>query len=567
MKNNDTPLQDKTLLVAALLLAFSAPGAAAAVPAPPDAGAILQQLGPPAAPAPMPTGTGLMIERPDHSKLPLTAPFLVQQLQIAGNTLFDTATLLALVANAQGQTLTLRQLGEAADRISGFYQSHGYPLTRAIIPAQTITGGVVRIDVLEARYGKISLDNSTRVTEPLLQATLAPLPGGQVISQAGMDHALLLLSDIPGVLVNATLKPGAAAGTSDLSVNTTPGPAFSGDVVLDGHGNRYTGRERIGGTVNLINPLHHGDVLSASAMSSGSGMKYARLSYDVLLNGHGTRLGGAYAALDYTLGGSLAALRAHGTARLPSLWLKQPLLRSRDFDLYGQLQYAAVRLRDHVDASAIDADRRLNNWTLSLSGDARDALGAGGINTGSLAWTAGRLGFDDAAASLADAASANTRGGFSKLNANFTRLQGLSAVDTLYFAFFAQWSNTNLDSSQKMSVGGPGTVRAYDTGAISADRGFFASAEYRRNLGQSWAGQWQAVAFIDSAKMTVNQNRWAALTAENSATLSGAGLGLNWSALEQWSARAFLAKPIGATPVLVGTSNSLRAWVELSRRF
>lgn len=557
-----------TPLVAALLLAFSPLATLAAGPVTPDAGSILQQIQPFTPPMPSSGETGLTIERADGSKLPPSAPFLVQSIQITDNTLFDTPTLLALVADAQGQTLTLPQLGELASRITNFYQSHGYPLARAIIPAQTIAAGVVRIEVIEARYGQISLDNSSRVKDGLLQATLSTLQSGQTIGQTEMDHALLLLSDIAGVEISATLKPGEAVGTSDFLVNTTPaGPTILGNVVLDSYGSSYTGRARIGGTVNFINPLHHGDVLSVSGLSSGKGLNYARLAYESLLNGQGTRLGGAYSTLDYALGEPVADLNAHGTAQVSSLWTKHPLVRSRDMNLYGQIQYDGLKLRDHIDASGIQTDRSLDNWTLSLSGDRRDTLLSGGINTWSVGWTAGRVGFDDAAASLADAAAAKTQGSFSKWNANFARLQGLSAVDTLYLAFSGQWANTNLDSSQKMSVGGPYTVRAYDTGAVSGDSGYFVSAEYRRDLGQAWAGQWTAVAFLDTARVTVNKNPWPEVTGENSASLSGVGVGLNWSGPQKWSARGYLAKPLGSVPVLVGTTNSTRAWVEVSRRF
>jgi hemolysin activation/secretion protein len=523
LKKMSTPMQTVTPLVAALLLTFAPLAAQAAGPVVPDAGAILQQIQPSMPPLPSASATGLTIEQADGSKLPPSAPFLVQSIQIVGNTRVDTPTLLALVADAQGQMLTLPQLGELAARITAYYQSQGYPLARAIIPAQTIALGVVHIEVIEARYGKVSLDNTSLVNSDLLQATLAPLQSEQAIGQAEMDHALLLLSDIAGVVVNATLKPGEAVGTSDLLVETTPGPVISGNAVLDGYGNRYTGRERIGGTLSVNNPLHHGDTLSVSGLSSGSGMNYGRLAYESLLNGQGTRLGGAYSALDYTLGAPLAALNAHGTAQVSSLWAKHPLLRSRDFNLYGQIQYDELQLRDHVDASSIRTDRRLENWTLSLTGDARDALGAGGINTWSLGWTAGRAGFDDNAAQLADAATAKTQGNFSKWNASLARLQALGAQDTVYLAFSGQWSNTNLDSSQKMSVGGPYTVRAYDMGAVSGDSGYFVSAEYRHDLGQAGGGHWLALAFIDSANVTVNHNTWA--TGENSAALSGAGVG------------------------------------------
>jgi hemolysin activation/secretion protein len=294
-------------------------------------------------------------------------------------------------------------------------------------------------------------------------------------------------------------------------------------------------------------------------------MNYRRLAYESLLNGHGTRLGGAYSALNYTLGDPLAALNAHGTAQASSLWAKHPLLRNRDLNLYGQIQYDELQLRDQVDASAIRSNRSLANWTLSLTGDARDTFGAGGINTWSLGWTAGRVGFDDNAAQSADAATAKTQGNFSKWNASLARLQALGARDSVYIAFSGQWSNANLDASQKMSVGGPYTVRAYDMGAVSGDNGNFVIAEYRHDLGQAGGGQWQAVAFIDSANVTVNHNTWT--TGENSATLSGAGVGLNWSGPDQWGAKMYVATPIGSTPRLVGSTNSTRAWVEFSRRF
>lgn len=568
MKNASPKMYVATPLVAAILLTFAPLTTWAAVPGIPDAGSILQQIQPSMPALPAASGTGLSIEQTDGSKLPPSAPFKVQSIQIVGNTLVDTPTLQALVADAQGQTLTLPQLSELASRITAHYQSKGYPLARAIIPAQTIALGVVRIEVVEARYGKIGLDNTSRVNSGLLQATLSPLQSGQAIGQTEMDHSLLLLSDIAGVVVNATLKPGDAVGTSDLQVDTTPGPAVSGHVVLDSYGNRFTGRARVGGTLIVNNPLHHGDTLSLSGISSGSGMNYGRVAYESLVNGQGTRLGGAYSAIDYALGAPLEALNAHGSAKVSSLWARHPLQRSRDVNVYAQIQYDGLQLRDNigVGASAFNTDRSLKNWTLSLTGDSRVALGAGGINSWGLGWTQGRVGFDNNAAQVADAFSARTEGSFSKWNARLARLQALSAKDTVYLSVSAQWSNTNLDSSQKMSVGGPYSVRAYDVGVVAGDTGHSVSAEYRRELGQAAGGQWQAVAFIDSASVRVNHSTWGA-SGENSATLSGAGVGLNWNGPDLWVAKVFVATPVDSVPVLIGSTQSTRGWVEVSRQF
>lgn len=111
---------------------------------------------------------------------------------------------------------TLDHSEKLTTRITDYYHAHGFPLARAIVPAQTMRGGTVKIEVIEARYGKIELDNQSRVSDRLLQATLADLQNGAVITQEDMNRSLLLLADIPGVTINATLKSGAQAGTSDL---------------------------------------------------------------------------------------------------------------------------------------------------------------------------------------------------------------------------------------------------------------------------------------------------------------------------------------------------------------
>jgi hemolysin activation/secretion protein len=348
-------------------------------------------------------------------------------------------------------------------------------------------------------------------------------------------------------------------------VGTAPTPAVEGNVTLDNFGNRFTGRARLGGTVNLVDPWHHGDTLSLSGVSSGGDMDYGRLAYDSLLNGEGTRVGVSYSALHYKLGDPLSALEAHGTAEVDSAWAKQPLIRSVDANLYGQIQYDQLQLDDHIDATGIKTDRSLDNGTVSLIGDARDAWLRGGVTSGTVSLTSGHVGFDNGAARLADSASVRTEGQYLKWNANLYRLQNLTATNALYFSLSGQWASTNLDSSQKMLAGGPYTVRAYDMDAIAGDVGYQETAEFRHELGMAWQGRWQALAFLDSAQVTVDKN--AVVAGKNTATLTGVGVGLNWTGPDSLRAKAYIAAPVGPAPALVEDPTSVRAWIELSKGF
>lgn len=553
----------KPLFAALFLASFDVHAAGPEIT--PNAGSILQQLQPTFPAVTEPNAPTLEVTPKSDASLPQSQPIQVNTLRITGNTAFSTEILHALVADQEGKSLTLPQINELAGRITTYYQSHGFPLTRAIIPAQSITDGVIIIQVVEAHYGKVQLNNHSEVSDALLNASLEPLSGGELIADDELNRALLLLSDVPGVGVNAVLKPGSAVGTADMDVETRYIQAPLANVSLDNYGNRYIGRTRLNGNVNLVNPFHHGDTLSANIISTGEGMNYARLGYDTLLNGQGTRVGAAYSALRYKLGSTASALDANGTATVGSLWVKHPLIRTKQYNLYAQLQYDAKNLRDHVDVSSVHTDRHLNNLVLSVNGDMRDNLLTGGMSIASLGWTNGRSSFDDATAASSDASTARTAGGFSKWNANIARLQGLTSSDSLYFNFSMQWADSNLDSAEKMTAGGPYTVRAYDIGAISGDTGYVATVEIRHDLDPRLFGKCQVVAFIDTAYVKVNRHPWS--TSENSATLSGAGVGLNWTGPDQWRASASIATRVGAASSLLTKPPSVRAWLVASKGF
>jgi len=563
------------LVVSNLILTTMAQAAGQVLP---DAGTILQQVQPLPAPAFAPNSPWLLFDKSGgkETRLLSSETFLLRGINITNNTIFDTATLAALVADAQGKTLALSQLAELASRITDYYRSHGYPLARTIIPAQTIEAGVLRLQVIEPRYGKITLTNQSQVRDPLLNATLANLKSGGFVEESELDRTLLLLSDIPGIIVVPSLKRGTENGTSDLLVNTRSGPATSGNLGLNNHGNKYTGGANLSGSVVVNNPFHHGDTLALNVLSAGPGMNYGRIAYDALLNGHGTYLGGSTSSLRYnfntsaTPAGAAAAstLNGSGTAQVTSLWVKQALVRSRDKNVYAQLKYDHVVLRDHLDvgSSQIYTDRHLENITANLSGDFQSNLMTAGMTSWSLDTTLGQLVFDDPIAKAENAKTSNTSGGFSKLTGSLLHNQNLGGQRELVMGFRGQWAGSNLETSQKMVAGGPYSVRAYAAGTLSADAGYLLTAELKQPIGTALGGQVTVTAFMDTTRVTINQKTWPG-AGLNKATLSGAGLGLNWAGPNQYTATAYAATPIGSKSPLVGNVKPTQFSIEVQKRF
>jgi hemolysin activation/secretion protein len=182
---------------------------------------------------------------------------VVNSLRITGNSAYSEAELAGIAGLKPGSELTLTELRSLAAKISDYYHNNGYFIAKAYLPAQDIKDGVVTIAVSEGKYGKVILRNQTNLTDELANDLLSGLSSGDAITTAPLENRLLLMSDLPGVAVKSTLVPGASTGTSDLIVDVQPGQRVTGNLYFDNQGNRYTGANRYGATVNLNNPTGH----------------------------------------------------------------------------------------------------------------------------------------------------------------------------------------------------------------------------------------------------------------------------------------------------------------------
>lgn len=531
----------------------------------PDAGQQIQQI--PQPPMMQRQAPDIHIDKPAVAAIADAggAEVRVDSLKVTGQALFSEQQLIAATDFTPGSALNLSELRSIAAQITRFYNRRGYFLAQAYLPAQDITGRAVTIAVVEGRYGSIAVNNQTALSGGQAWGALAGLTRGDAVSSQLLERRLLLLSDIPGINVSSTLSPGGLVGTSDLVVNLKRSRLVTGMVEADNGGNRFTGAYRAGGTLNFNNPTGRGDLLSLRALVSTSGLAYGRAAYQMLL-GNST-VGAAFSHINYSLGREFKALDADGTADVASLFASHPLVRSRDTNLNALAGVDAKFFKDRLGAASTVSHRRAKVANLGLSGNHRDHIGGGGSTLFSIGATIGDLDIRSSADRAIDRMTARTNGNYGKLQAGVARLQRLTDSLSLYAAVRGQLASKNLDSAEKMELGGAYAVRAYPEGEGHGDKGYVATAEARLLLPRILPvpGDFQLFGFVDAGAVKFAKNPWFA--GPNVAHRSGVGAGLAWTSPNNFLVKATYAHKLGDQDVTSDRDRDGRFWFQIAKTF
>ena len=281
----------------------------------------------------------------------------VSRFNVTGATVFPPENLRALLAEGEGQTLTLAQIERLAARISALYRERGYVLARAYVPAQEMRDGVVEIAVLEGRIGRIEVNGLRWYDPDYVRSYVWPANEARVFELGNFERGLLLLNDLPGLEVKSTLRRGVERGTTDVVLDVEKDQLITGAVDSNNYGSKVTGYERFGVALNLNNPLGVGDGLSFRGLTSreGGALWLARLSYTVPVNTLGTKVGGAYThvAVGTEVGAAVGQVDVNGAGDVGSLYAVHPFIRSRELSLYAQ---AGFDYKDFTNTLNLKAD-------------------------------------------------------------------------------------------------------------------------------------------------------------------------------------------------------------------
>jgi hemolysin activation/secretion protein/outer membrane protein OmpA-like peptidoglycan-associated protein len=469
----------------------------------------------------------------------------VHEFRFTGNTLLPAARLATAVVPFLNRPLSFNELNKATAAVTEFYRQAGW-IVRSYLPEQDIVDGIVTIHIVEAVFGGANINGEIppRMSrEQIMRIFDAQQKQGEPLNADKLDRALLLADDLPGVTVAGSLREGANEGQTDLDLKLGDEALAAGEVSVDNNGSRSTGSNRLTANMLLNSPFKHGDLISSNLIHT-QGSDYLRLDGNIPLGANGWRSGVNASALKYNLvAPEFAALNASGTSDSVGLEASYPIVRSRMKNLNLNLS-ADHKIFDNLSSGTTTTNYKVDDLIIGFDGSAFDNLWGGGADSASLSLVDGTLNLNGSPNQAADAATTQTDGHYTKLRYAASRQQVVTETVSFYASFTGQFSNRNLDSSEKFYLGGSG-VRAYPASEGGGAIGKELNLELRWRLPQSFT----FTGFYDNGYVTVNpNNNYTGASAVNEYGLKGVGMSLAWQSSKGFNLKGTYARRIGDNP-------------------
>ena len=478
---------------------------------------------------------------------PEGAPLVtVSRFVFKGNTLLSDTQLSQIVSGQIGLPLSFSALDALVAKVAQAYRAQGW-VVRAFLPEQDIVGGQVEIQIMEGKLGQIVIEGelpSSLSESTLKRIILAQQAQGSFLNGLSLDRGVLIAEDISGANVSSKMMEGEQDARTDLLLQVSKRPWFDSNVGLDNSGSPSTGSNRASAMGNLNNVGLSGSVLSAQ-LAKTEGTEYVRLGFTVPLGVQGLKLGANHSKMDYKVLNVSSDLEALGTSITTGVDLTYPLVRSRIQNVYVTLALDDKAFTNYA-AGMLASDYRTRALSLTLLGNQVDKwVLAGGANTWSLTYGYGLLDLAGSPNEDSLAKDANPAGNYNKLRYSVGREQFINSNWSLYGSFSGQWANKNLDSSEKVVLGGNSGIRAYGPSEAGGANGQILNMEARWRYSQALA----LSAFYDLGCIQINvSNDYSGAPTLNDYCLKGGGLAATWTSDKGASLKAVWARRTGVNP-------------------
>lgn len=443
--------------------------------------------------------------------------FTLDDIRFSDSVFLDEAFLRSVAADYIGRPVTFSQLNRMLGRINTRYREAGLITAAAYIPPQTIDDGVLRVELLEGRLGRFRIEGA-EYTDPGFLRDRLPLESGAVIDVPALRRAINRINRHTALSLRADIKAGRETGASDIAIAVAEPPRYSLRTFVDNAGSENTGEWRTGLIGVLNGPFGRADRLVAYGVYA-EGARNGLLRYELPVNRWGGRLDLSWSAGEIeVIDGPFEELDITGDSGETAIALQQPLYAGDYGAIAATAGYGVSESTSEIDGTTI-SDFTIDEAELGITWSGGDARSRWRVNQG-------------VRRADVEALDADTER-YERYPGDASWVRRLSAEWTT--RLLLGWQDADEDalpSSLVYQLGGTGSVRGYESGAVSGAKGHRVSigADYHWNPGLR-----QAI-FVDYGE--VDQG------ASGRVDLSSVGTGVTWRATGDLTVELTLGVPL-----------------------
>jgi hemolysin activation/secretion protein len=412
--------------------------------------------------------------------------FEIKRFSVEGAQALGAAEMEGLLAPLTGPGRGFADLQRAREIVEAGYARRGYRTIEVVLPPQEVQSGVVRLQVIEQKLGRVKLAPNQYFDDANVRASLPALREGELTDVRGVNRSVRAANENPAKQTAVTFERAAQPGTVDAAVKVSAEEPLRWFASIDNSGTPQTGKLRVAGGVRHANVANSDHVLNFQYVTAPNSPGHAN-SFRPLPNKDVTILGLGYRIPLYAHGDSLEFVGGYSNVNSGTL---QNL-----FNVSGSGSTAAARYHLNLDRIGnydqrfvFSADwRNYRSSVLPLAGGASivpditlhplsltytgTLAGAAGQTALSLGVSRNLPGGGDGDTAAFGAARAGADAGYSVWRYGVSHF-GLLRSDVQWRAALeGQWTRDLLVPGEQFGLGGANSVRGFSERELADDRG------------------------------------------------------------------------------------------------
>jgi len=212
--------------------------------------------------------------------------FNIEAFSIVGQLPFSEERVAEILAPFKGSHSGLEGLQAAGDALESELRQQGYAFFEVSLPPQTLTGGVVSLEVMQQRIGEVAVQGQKHFDENNAKASVPTLVVGLPPNTREISRSVRLVNENPSKSIKVSFKGGKRPGEVDATIKVADQREWNAFTSLSNTGNDLTGKWRntIGFQHNNLFNLDHSYTMAATyAPGEGSVVGQYSINYRIPL--------------------------------------------------------------------------------------------------------------------------------------------------------------------------------------------------------------------------------------------------------------------------------------------